>query len=141
MDTQQDLLADADYAALANFRHEIRKFLAFSEACAIQVGLTPQQHQALLAIRGAEADQATVGYVADRLILKPHSATGLLDRLEAIGLVRRNSDKGDRRRALLQLTEKAHNLLHTLSTVHRDEIRRLRPMLTGIFAMLDRDDR
>lgn len=136
MSLKDDLLSDADYAALSTFRHEIRKFLAFSETMAAEVGLTPQQHQALLAIRGAQAGQATVGYVADRLILKPHSATGLLDRLESIGLITRRTDKDDRRRAVLQLTKKAHALLHSLSATHRDEIRRLRPMLNEIFASL-----
>ncbi|CDO38901.1 MarR family winged helix-turn-helix transcriptional regulator [Novosphingobium sp. KN65.2] len=127
---------DADYVALASFRHEIRKFLAFSEARAGDVGLTPQQHQALLAIRAAQPEQATVGYVADRLILKPHSASGLLDRLEMLGLIMRQVAQDDRRRSLLLLTDKARDLLHALSTAHRDEIRRLRPMLTDIFEML-----
>ena len=78
-------LTDADYAALANFRYALRQFLAFSERRAAECGLTPQQHQALLAIRGATQSPVTVGYVAERLALKPHSATGLIDRLEAIG--------------------------------------------------------
>ena len=63
------------------------QFLAFSEARAAECGLTPQQHQALLAIRGAAPRPVSIGYVAERLILKPHSASGLVDRLEALGLV------------------------------------------------------
>jgi len=130
-------LADSDYAALASFRHAIRQFLAFSEALATDVGLTPQQHQALLAIRGAGTDQATVGYVAERLVLKPHSATGLIDRLEALELVTRQVAEDDRRRALLHLTARAHDLLAALSTVHREEIQRMRPTLTEILDRLD----
>jgi DNA-binding MarR family transcriptional regulator len=130
-------LADADYVALATFRHEIRRFQAFSEERAAEVGLTPQQHQALLAIRAADPDQATVGYVAERLILKPHSATGLVDRLVALGLVTRETAQSDRRRALLRLTARSHELLVELSSVHREQIRRLRPLLAAIFEQLD----
>lgn len=125
-------LTDSDYAALASFRHAIRQFLAFSEARAAGVGLTPQQHQALLAIRGAPTEMATVGYVAERLILKPHSATGLIHRLEALGLVTREVVEDDRRRAVLHLTADAHKKLAALSSVHREEIRRLKPVLADI---------
>lgn len=129
-------LGDADYAALAAFRHAIRRFQAFSEARAIEIGLTPQQHQALLAIRGAALGEATVGHVAERLILKPHSATGLVNRLEALGLIAREAAAGDRRRALLRLTPKAYRLLGDLSAVHREEIQRLRPLFSEIFDQL-----
>lgn len=124
-----DELTDNDYAALADFRFSLRQFQAFSEREAAQCGLTPQQHQALLAIRAAPRGRATVGYVAERLILKPHSATGLIDRLEALGLVRRRLSEQDRRQALLELTEQAHGTLTTLSAAHRQEIGRLRPLL------------
>src|SRR3546814_9226771 len=66
-------LADADYAALADFRHALRQFQAFSEARATEQGLTPQQHQALLTIRAAAPDVPSVGHVAERLMLKPRS--------------------------------------------------------------------
>lgn len=130
-------LADEDYRALADFRHEIRRFQAFSEAHAGMLGLTPQQHQALLAIRAANADQATVGYIAERLVLKAHSATGLVDRLDALGLIVREVSPNDRRRSLLRLTAKAYDILASLSTMHREEIRRLRPLLLEIFDKLD----
>lgn len=130
-------LADADYAALADFRHALRRFLAFSEDAATGCGLTPQQHQALLAIRGAGERAVSVGYVAERLILKPHSATGLIDRLEALGLVERRAAPGDKRRALLVLTDKARDLLARLTATHREEILRLRPLLTGLLDQID----
>jgi DNA-binding MarR family transcriptional regulator len=134
MDTALD---DADYAALAEFRHTIRRFLAFSEAHAARVGLTPQQHQALLAIRAAQPDQATVGHVADQLVLKPHSATGLVDRLAGLELITRETAENDRRRALLRLTDKALGILEELSATHRDEIQRLRPELSNILRQFD----
>lgn len=137
MRKKDKLLGDADYAALAAFRHAIRRFQAFSEEKAIGVGLTPQQHQALLAIRGCSPDEATVGHVAERLILKPHSATGLVNRLEALELITREATAADRRRALLRLTPKAYALLDALSAVHREEIQRMRPLFTEIFAQFD----
>jgi DNA-binding MarR family transcriptional regulator len=130
-------LGDADYAALAAFRHAIRQFQAFSEQKAIEVGLTPQQHQALLAIRACRPEDASVGHVAERLILKPHSATGLINRLVALGLIVRTVPSADRRRALLRLTPKAYAMLDALSLVHREEIQRMRPLLGEIFAQLD----
>lgn len=129
-------LSDADYATLAEFRYSLRQFLAFSENRAAACGLTPQQHQALLAIRAAPSGEATVGYVADRLILKPHSASGLIDRLVALNLVQRHPSARDRRQALLLLTEQAHGILARLSAVHREEILRLRPMLMELLETL-----
>lgn len=125
-------LRDSDYAALADFRAALRSFTAFSEAKAAEVGLTPRQHQALLAIRGETTGQATIGYVADRLILKPHSASELVDRLDAMGLVMRQAAAGDRRKIILVLTDQANRLLAALSASHREEIRRLKPLLLDL---------
>jgi DNA-binding MarR family transcriptional regulator len=130
-------LTDVDYAALADFRYALRQFLAFSERGAASCGLTPQQHQALLAIRGAADANISVGYVADRLALKPHSATGLVDRLETLGLVTRRPSPDDGRQALLKLTPKAQTLLQQLSETHREEIVRLRPMLADLLSRID----
>src|SRR5438067_13355207 len=94
-------LTDDDYRALANFRYALRRFLAFSEQRAGACGLMPQQHQALLAIRGAASAPVSIGYVAERMILKPHSATGLIDRLESLGLIVRQPSSEDRRQSLL----------------------------------------
>ncbi|WP_432653877.1 MarR family winged helix-turn-helix transcriptional regulator [Sphingobium nicotianae] len=128
----EPILSDADYVTLADFRYTLRQFMAFSEGKAAAQGLTAQQHQALLAIRAAGPDKATVGYVAERLILKPHSATGLVDRLETLGLLVRRHSLVDRRQALLELTDKARTILAQLSATHREEIKRLRPLLTEL---------
>lgn len=131
-------LTDEDYTALADFRHALRQFHAFSEERATAQGLTPQQHQALLAIRAAQGRlPVTVGYVAERLILKPHSATGLIDRLVALELVERQPAPHDRRQTLLVLTDRARVVLAHLSATHREEILRLKPLLTALLARLD----
>ena len=113
-------LTDIDYAALAEFRFALRRFQVFSEAKAAEAGLKPQQHQALLAIRAADPGDATVGYVAQRLIVKPHAASELVDRLEALGLVLREPSQSDRRRSLIRLTLQASEILSNLSSTHRE---------------------
>ena len=133
----KDTAPAVDYAALSEFRHALRSFLVFSERRAAEHGLTPQQHQALLAIRGTPEGHATIGQLADRLVIKPHSASGLADRLEALGLVARTVSPSDRRQALLTLTPAALTLLERLSATHQEELRRLRPMFTALLTRLD----
>jgi DNA-binding MarR family transcriptional regulator len=127
-------LTDGDYRALADFRFALREFQSFSDSRATEAGLTPQQHQALLAIRGAPAGEATVGFVAQRLLLKPHSATGLVDRLQNLGFIERRADPIDRRVVHLELTERALDTLAELSSIHREEIRRLGPVLGDLLS-------
>jgi DNA-binding MarR family transcriptional regulator len=123
-------LADADYERLAEFRHLLRRFVMFSEGAAEQAGLTAQQHQALLAIRGFGGDKPmTPGDLAERLGVRHHSAVGLVDRLLAKSLVERRTGPEDRRQVLLTLTPKAETLLAGLSAAHRDELARLAPLL------------
>jgi len=120
----------ADFRALADFRHAVRRFLEFSAAAARAAGLTPQQHQTLLAIKGFPGrDPATVGGLAGRLRLRPHSAVGLVDRLARRGLLQRRHDRGDRRRVQVRLTARGEALLARLSAAHRDELRRVGPEL------------
>lgn len=123
-------ISDADYRALAEFRHLIRQFLASSEEMAQAKGLTPQQHQLMLAIEGrAEAEVPTIGYLAERLLIKHHSAVGLVDRLAAQGLVERTHSSSDRRQVLVRLTDQGAEVLANLSASHRQELRSLAPRL------------
>jgi DNA-binding MarR family transcriptional regulator len=126
-----------DYAALAEFRFAIRKFLAFSEGAAMQVGLSPQQHQALLTIKGLAGDDGiAVGALAERLLIRRHSAVELVDRLERAGLARRGSDPEDGRRVLVSLTPAGEQRLSALSGSHLDELRALAPALVTILTGL-----
>ena len=134
----ENALTDADYLVLADFRRTLRRFLAFSEARAVEVGLTPQQHQALLAVKAAPGRKATIGYMAESLMLKPHSASGLADRLEALGLLERRASAEDRRQAHVMLTPAADQVLALLSVTHKEEIRRLQPMLTDLLERIGR---
>ena len=123
-------LADTDYERLAEFRYLLRQFMIFSEDAAEQAGLTAQQHQALLAIKGFGRDKPlTTGELAERLGVRHHSAVGLIDRLLSKSLVKRQSGAEDRRQVLLTLSPKAEALLAKLSAAHRDELERLAPLL------------
>jgi DNA-binding MarR family transcriptional regulator len=125
-------LSLADYRALSDFRHQLRRFIAFSESAARAVGVEPRQHQVLLAIRGLpEGVEPTIQVLADRLVLKHHTVVELLDRLEAEGLIRRERALDDRRRALVAVTERGSELLRKLSHSHLDELRSLAPALVG----------
>lgn len=123
----------ADYEALAEFRYLIRRFLAFSQDAARAAGLTPRQHQALLAIKGFPGGRiATVGDLAEQLSIRHHSAVELVDRLVEAGLVQRIHDADDQRRVLLSLTTRAEEDLASLSAVHLDELSRIEPVLGRI---------
>jgi DNA-binding MarR family transcriptional regulator len=125
------------YVNLALFRRALRSFLAFSEQAARKAGLTPQQHQAILAIRGFGLERGmTVGDLASQLLLKPQTAVGLVDRLVEANLVARVADEDDRRRVLLKLTSEAEKALKALSSTHLTELRRDAPQLIELLRNL-----
>ncbi len=128
-------LTKADYERLAEFRYLLRRFLAFSEEAAVAAGLTPQQHQALLAIKGWPGrNHITAGELAERLGVRHHSTVGLLDRLESKALIRRAPNRADRRQVFVRLTPGAERILADLSRAHRDELERLSPLLRQLLA-------
>jgi len=117
-------LTKADYEGLAEFRYALRKFLGFSEDAAKGHGVTPQQYQAILAIEGFPGrNWVTLGELAEQMRIMHHSAVGMVDRLEALRLVKRTESEGDRRRVRVSLTKKGLRLLETLYRVHRAELR------------------
>lgn len=131
-------LRDSEYRQLADFRYAIRSFLEFSEQAARTAGITPQQHQALLAIRGTVSEEgANLGFIADRLRVRHHSAVELVNRLVTAKLVSRNEDAEDRRRVVVTLTPKAEKILQSLSATHIEELRRLKPALSAVLALAD----
>ena len=129
-------LSDKDYRALAEFRHLLRRFLAFSEDAARAQGLAAQQHQALLAIKGY-GGVLTIGALAEKLLVKPHTAAELVERLEEAGYIRRRADPNDRRRTELSLTAAAEKRLASLSRAHRKELERLIPLLKPLLSGLE----
>jgi DNA-binding MarR family transcriptional regulator len=129
-------LQERDYETLAGFRYELRKFSRYSEHAAGEAGLTPRQHQALLAIRAGPDGALHVGQLAERLFLRPHSASELVQRMEEQGLLRRETGAADRRQVRLRLHQRGEDLLEDLSQSHRAELLRLRPMLQELLAGL-----
>jgi DNA-binding MarR family transcriptional regulator len=104
-----------DYLALATFRQELRRFLAFSESLSYQAGLEPQQQQLMLAVKGLAGDEsATIRTLAGRLQLRQNSVVELVDRLAAKGLVERQRSEGDRRRVVVTLTAAGEQTLRPL---------------------------
>jgi DNA-binding MarR family transcriptional regulator len=131
-------LADADYQRLLEFRDGLRRFLRWSEEQSGIVGLTPAQHQLLLAVRGHPGTEApTVGDVADHLLLRRHSVVGLVNRAAAAGLLTRESDPDDQRLVRLRLTKLGERRLAQLSALHLEELRRLGPSLRSVWQGLD----
>ena len=130
-------LDQSDYQRLAEFRYQLRGFLKFSERAASKMGLRPQQHQALLAIKGAPGEHVTIGILAERLGIRHNSAVELIDRLIVNGLAERRHNPRDHREVLIDLTNRAEQVLANLSLVHRDEIRKLAPLLIELLARFD----
>lgn len=118
------------YRAIAAFRHELRRFLSFSEAAATAVGLPPQQHQALLAVAGhAGPGRPSVGSLAGHLVIAPQTAAELVSRMVEAGLLTKAASPADRRRTELALTGKAETLLEALTAAHLHELEQLEPAL------------
>jgi len=127
------MLRDADYKRLFAFRTGLRRFLHWSETEAREHGLTAAQHQLLLAIAGSDDPRGpTVGNVAEALLLKHHSAVGLVDRAEASGVVERVPDPEDHRVVRLRLTRSGRRRLEQLSRAHLEELRYLAPALDDL---------
>ena len=131
----------SQYEMLAAFRYALRRFLRFSEGAAEAAGITAQQHQALLAIKGFPArDKITVGELAERLQLRHHSAVGLIDRLVAEKLVVREPSVEDRRQVLVQLTSRGEAVLEKLASVHREQLKRIGPEISQLLGRLGRTE-
>ena len=125
-------LLDPEYHVLARFRRALRVFLRFSEDAARAQGLTPNQHQLMLAIRGFDDGAPTVSDIADWLQLRHHSAVELVDRAVEAGLIERHTDARDRRRQRLTLTRRGERALAQLSAAHREELRRFREEMADL---------
>jgi DNA-binding MarR family transcriptional regulator len=134
-------LSKRQHERLAAFRYALRRFLHFSDQAAQVAGLKPQQHQALLVIKGYPGSECvTVGELAERLLIRHHSAVELVDRLVAMDLVARSASSQDRRVVLVQLTRKGGETLDGLSAVHAEQLKRLSPELILTLQEIARGD-
>jgi DNA-binding MarR family transcriptional regulator len=131
-------LDQAQYERLLRFRTGLRRFLRWSAEQAAGAGLTPAQHQLLLAVRGhSDPRGPTVGDVARYLFLRHHSAVELIDRAQAAGLLERHADQDDSRAVRLRLSPLGEQRLETLTAAHLEELARLELELHALWEGLD----
>ncbi|HEY3530764.1 MAG TPA: MarR family transcriptional regulator [Nocardioides sp.] len=121
---------DGQYRQLLAFRTTLRRFDQWSREAAAEHGLTHAQHQLLLAVRGsATPGGPPIGEVAEALLVRPHTAGELVDRMAHAGFVERVQDETDHRKVRLRLTAEGERVLRELTAVHLAELKRLRPLL------------
>lgn len=133
-ETPRKAPSEEDLAALAHFRHALRKFLAFSEQACANQGVTMQWYQALLVVRTyRDAKHISVGELAEQLMIRDHSAAELVSRLAQAKLVRRKTDPTDRRRSLVVITRAGDRRLSELAAAHLKKLRESRGVFAGFF--------
>ena len=130
-----------DFQHLLAFRITLRRFQHWSERQAIAVGLTPAQHQLLVAIKGHPGRLApTIGELAASLLLRHHSTVELVDRAVAADLVSREADAADARLVRVNLTGRGDRLVIKLTQAHLAELRKLAVALYELEPYRDDDD-
>jgi len=128
-------LTREDYQNLLVFRTSLRRFQHWSQTQARTAGLTPAQHQLLLAVKGHRGGRGpTIGDLANYLLLRHHSTVELVDRAEAAGLVERWDDDDDGRITRVRLTADGEGRLSQLAAAHLSELQRLAPILDELVA-------
>jgi len=131
-------LDDDEYERLLELRDGLRRFLRWSEGQAARAGLTGAQHQLLLAVRGhPDRRGPTIRDIAEHLLVRPHSAVGLIDRSVGLGLVERRPDADDGRVVRLVLTPVGSRRLAALSAVHVEELARLSSRRSALWSGLE----
>jgi DNA-binding MarR family transcriptional regulator len=116
------MLEAEDYDALAAFRYAMRKFLRFSKEALSESGLTPEQYEALLAIRSAKSGP-NIRALSERLQVKHHTVVSLLNKLAERKLIARIRASEDRRQVHVKLTPVGLTTLERMAAIHRREIR------------------
>lgn len=123
-------VSKSEIETLAQFRYALRQFLRFSERAAREAGVSPQQHQLLLTIKGMHGRTwANVAEIAERLQVSHHAAVALVTRAQNLRLVKRTQGKEDRRTVQVSLTAKGEDLIERLSELHHEELGRLSQIL------------
>jgi DNA-binding MarR family transcriptional regulator len=124
-------LTQSDFAALSEFRYQMRRYERFSENAVQAEGITPLQYLLLLHMKGFPGREwATVGELAERLQAKQHGVVALVSRCEAGGLVERRASTADRRRVEVHLLPVGEAILARLAAIHRAELRALQGKFT-----------
>ena len=131
-------LDQQDYERLLAFRTGLRRFLSWSGQQAEAAGITPAQHQLLLAVRGHPDPRGpTIGEIAGYLLVRHHSAVELIDRAVTAGLVARRADTEDGRTVRIVLTDDGRQRLERLAEAHLEELDRMTSQLHTLWAGLE----
>ena len=129
------MLTDEQFARILDFRIALRRFGRFSEEQAAKLDMTAGQYQLLLAIRGHDEPRGpTIADVARALLVRHHSAVGLVDRTQDLGLIERRRDADDHRLVRLTLTPRGHERVNALAGAHLSELRQLAEVLGALLA-------
>jgi DNA-binding MarR family transcriptional regulator len=127
----------ADYRALAEFRYEITRYLAFSDKAVEAAGLRSRQYQLLLALKGLpEGMEATITNLADRLGIRHHSAVELVDRLEKRNLVKRERSDVHRSFVFVRITRTGEMMLRKLVASRKADLQVAGPILVKALTTL-----
>jgi DNA-binding MarR family transcriptional regulator len=149
MMNRKDIASERPYSApdfmhtvevLADFRRGLRQFLSFSESIVGAVGITSQQYQALLILIRSRDEGVTIGSLAKEMLLVPHGAVQLVNRLSEAGLAARHTDEKDARVSRVHATPRAMHMMKALVKAHAGELRAqerlLRQSLDGLRALI-----
>ncbi|SRR5579871_5372279 len=133
-------LQKAEYLALAEFRYQVRRYLRHMEETCRETGISPQQYQVILAIKGLPmAQQPNIGSLAERMQLNHNSMVELVDRCEQHGLIRRTRSGADRRQVELEVTAEGDAILRRLASAARQELQNRGPILVESVMQMLRD--
>lgn len=80
--------------------------------------ITPQQWTVLLAVSESEGDPSLAA-VSREMMVSKQNMTGMIARLESLGLIRRVGDPKDLRASMLRLTSRGQQLIDTVSPIYR----------------------
>ncbi len=97
-------------------------------------GISGSQWGVLINLHRAEQDglpQLRLSELSDRLLIRPPSVTGLVDRLERAGLVVRDGSPTDLRAKQVGLTRDGRRLVRRILTVHENQVSTVLTGLTG----------
>ncbi len=133
-------LSDEDYERLAHFRHTVRQFSRQTELEGRRVGLTPQQYQLMVAIKGFPGREwANISELAERLQIRHNAVIGLVNRAEVRGLVARKQDVEplDRRVVQIHLTPVGERALQVMASALQAERKRVRVSLDALMNELE----
>jgi DNA-binding MarR family transcriptional regulator len=136
-DSNTNDVTQSDYRALAEFRYEIRRYLAFGDQAAESAGLRSRQYQLLLALKGMpDGMEASIKNLADRLGIRHHSTVELVDRLEKRGLVKRERSNVHRSFVFVRITKEGETMLRKLVASRKADLKVAAPVLVKALTTL-----